>query len=393
MRMTWFKRSTFLSSWVAEALTNPFPVCWFYRYQTSLFPLCQCGRASLQRIRWSTPLKWLVWLSAPCLASSIRRPSPSAPFGISCGATTTASSSWPRMWCRPRTSCPTIYSASLLAYVCSHHHYILSPIRTNGWWQEERYFLFPQKNGSTADGTFTISTGVDSVANYAAIDNWNGMSKLPFWQSDKCNKIVGTDGTAYPPDLTPNTTFHLFNPEICRSLPLVYHKDVVHDGVAGKVFTRPGHKKLFDDIFKVCRTPLVLFTSHFLPKAIVSALRSTRSTHRQRIQTTLVFARLVRWAIRAARKGSLTLVPANLAHPWPFPGRISFTETQNCSRMLKVCPRIQIATVSTSTFNRYVVVITPCNSDGLFNLWLTTRLLFVHVEIVHRHVRQSPYAD
>lgn len=97
-------------------------------------------------------------------------------------------------------------------------------------------FLFStQKNGSAADGVFTISTGAKSMSNYAAIDNWNGMTKLPFWQADKCNRIVGTDGTAYPPDLTPNTTIHMFNPELCRSLPLVYHKDVVHNGVAGQL--------------------------------------------------------------------------------------------------------------------------------------------------------------
>lgn len=82
---------------------------------------------------------------------------------------------------------------------------------------------------------FTISTGVNSMINYASIDNWNGMTKLPYWRSDKCNRIVGTDGTAWAPDMTPNSTLNLFNPEICRSLPLVYHKDVVHNGVAGEL--------------------------------------------------------------------------------------------------------------------------------------------------------------
>lgn len=72
------------------------------------------------------------------------------------------------------------------------------------------------------------------MTNYAKIDNWNGLTKLPFWQTEQCNRIIGTDGTAYPPDLTRSTTMHLFNPEICRSLPLVYQKDVVHDGVVGK---------------------------------------------------------------------------------------------------------------------------------------------------------------
>lgn len=112
--------------------------------------------------------------------------------------------------------------------------------KSNGWWQSKRVPLFSpwllkQKNGTAADGLFTIATGSDgNMTKYASIDNWNGMNNLPFWRSDSCNRIVGTDGTAFPPDLMPNTTLHLFNPEICRSLPLVYHKDIVVNGVHGK---------------------------------------------------------------------------------------------------------------------------------------------------------------
>ncbi len=101
--------------------------------------------------------------------------------------------------------------------------------------------FFLQKNGSASDGVFTISTGAKSMSKYAAIDNWNGMTKLPFWQSEQCNRIFGTDGTAFPPELTPNTTLHLFNPELCRALPLVYYKDVVHNGVAGELWLQPHH--------------------------------------------------------------------------------------------------------------------------------------------------------
>ncbi|XP_046635934.1 scavenger receptor class B member 1-like isoform X1 [Daphnia pulicaria] len=99
--------------------------------------------------------------------------------------------------------------------------------------------LFVGKNGSASDGVFTIATGAKSMSNYAMIDNWNGMTNLPFWQSDQCNRIVGTDGTAFPPELTPNTTLHMFNPELCRAMPLVYYKDVVHNGVAGYRFGPP----------------------------------------------------------------------------------------------------------------------------------------------------------
>lgn len=95
-----------------------------------------------------------------------------------------------------------------------------------------------QKNGTGEGGTFTIYTGKESISTYARIQYWNGKNKLPFWKSDKCNKIYGTDGTAHPPDLSPNTTLYLFNPDLCRTVPLVYKKDVVHNGVEGKCWDR-----------------------------------------------------------------------------------------------------------------------------------------------------------
>jgi hypothetical protein len=103
------------------------------------------------------------------------------------------------------------------------------------------WLIILQKNGSASDGVFTIATGAKSMSNYAMIDNWNGMTNLPFWQSDQCNRIVGTDGTAFPPELTPNTTLHMFNPELCRAMPLVYYKDVVHNGVAGELWLATAH--------------------------------------------------------------------------------------------------------------------------------------------------------
>ena len=95
-----------------------------------------------------------------------------------------------------------------------------------------RSWCVEQKN-ETSDGVFTVYTGKESMVNYAAITNWNGMTKLSHWKTDACNSIHGTDGTAFAPDLTPNTTLHLFNPDLCRALPLVYHMTVVRNGIEG----------------------------------------------------------------------------------------------------------------------------------------------------------------
>lgn len=136
-----------------------------------------------------------------------------------------------------RNAIPIIFgdSASIIVFVLD---FLFEPVRradghTNG--REDAFVgFFMQKNGSAADGEFTVFTGRDSMTNYAFIDSWNGISSLPWWKTDKCNEIVGTDGTAFPPDLAHNTTLYLYNPDLCRSLPLVFQKEVLHHGVASR---------------------------------------------------------------------------------------------------------------------------------------------------------------
>ena len=55
---------------------------------------------------------------------------------------------------------------------------------------------------------------------------------------------MGTDGTIFPPNLTPNTTIYLYKPELCRSVPLVYQQTVVHQDIETYRFTLPAD--LFD---------------------------------------------------------------------------------------------------------------------------------------------------
>ena len=78
-------------------------------------------------------------------------------------------------------------------------------------------------------------TGRDSPKTYGIIDNWNGINRMDFWKTDECNSIKGTDGTAFPPGLSTSTVLHLFQPDLCRSIPLVYKKDVVRSGIEGDV--------------------------------------------------------------------------------------------------------------------------------------------------------------
>ena len=62
------------------------------------------------------------------------------------------------------------------------------------------------------------------------------MTELPYWRTDKCNSLAGsTDGTVFPPDLTKETTLHMFDSRLCRRLPLVFQREVIHNGIPGKI--------------------------------------------------------------------------------------------------------------------------------------------------------------
>lgn len=95
----------------------------------------------------------------------------------------------------------------------------------------DKFGLFAGKN-STVPGILTAMTGQSDVHDVGRVTAWNGEPQLKFWK-DECNKIKGTDGSTFPPDILPNTTLYLFNRDMCRSLPLVYHADVVNSGIPG----------------------------------------------------------------------------------------------------------------------------------------------------------------
>jgi scavenger receptor class B protein 1 len=43
----------------------------------------------------------------------------------------------------------------------------------------------------------------------------------------------GTDGSVFPPGVTRNDTLHIFNKQLCQSLPLVYQEDIEANGIPG----------------------------------------------------------------------------------------------------------------------------------------------------------------
>ena len=73
-------------------------------------------------------------------------------------------------------------------------------------------------------------TGQSNVLDVGKVYSWDDETELSFWKNDTgsmCNAIQGTDGSIFHPDVKRNETLHIFNRDLCRSLPLVYQKDVI----------------------------------------------------------------------------------------------------------------------------------------------------------------------
>jgi len=87
------------------------------------------------------------------------------------------------------------------------------------------YGYFYGKNG-TSDGEFSILTGGDEVSNLGSIISFNNKTTLTAWadgsEDSTCNAIHGTDGSVFPPFVTKNHTFHIFQKDMCRALPIQY---------------------------------------------------------------------------------------------------------------------------------------------------------------------------
>lgn len=97
---------------------------------------------------------------------------------------------------------------------------------------------------------------------FGVVASWNGSPKMPWWESDKCKKVKGTDGSIFPPFVTTDRALDMFSSDLCRSLRLVYEKEGEVGGIKSFKFkvdpemledpvfnrenmcycTQPGHK-------------------------------------------------------------------------------------------------------------------------------------------------------
>ncbi|XP_029167333.1 lysosome membrane protein 2-like [Nylanderia fulva] len=79
----------------------------------------------------------------------------------------------------------------------------------------------------------TMSTGVPSLDNLGMIERLNGMDNRKMWGDEKCDRIMGTDGSMFPPHLIKNTNnpLYVYSQDMCRNLPFYFAEEVTTYGI------------------------------------------------------------------------------------------------------------------------------------------------------------------
>lgn len=80
-----------------------------------------------------------------------------------------------------------------------------------------------------------MHTGVSDISQIGALKHWNFRDTNGAFQSN-CGLIHGSAGEFFPPKVSRHSTISIFTPDMCRSIPLDYEKDMEIEGITGYKF-------------------------------------------------------------------------------------------------------------------------------------------------------------
>ncbi|KAK0417647.1 hypothetical protein QR680_013126 [Steinernema hermaphroditum] len=105
----------------------------------------------------------------------------------------------------------------------------------------ERIGFFFKQNG-TSEGTYLIDNGVsNSARNFGKILTFNDEKAIPSstWSSPLATVINGTDGSVFHPYIEKDERLEVFVPSLCRSIYLIFEKEVEYEGILAYRFVMP----------------------------------------------------------------------------------------------------------------------------------------------------------
>ncbi|XP_076163294.1 scavenger receptor class B member debris buster [Ptiloglossa arizonensis] len=95
------------------------------------------------------------------------------------------------------------------------------------------------RNG-TLEEVSTIFTGHTDMKEFGLINRLNGLDRLPYWPDAPCNSIRASEGSFFPPrEKTGSDIVHLWDKDICRTLPLQYRGPTEKSGIKADYYTPP----------------------------------------------------------------------------------------------------------------------------------------------------------
>jgi len=98
------------------------------------------------------------------------------------------------------------------------------------------------------DGVHEVYTGVGhDNENRGMYKSWNGSDHVPYWNSEYCNRINGTDGTIFPTFMNSPQRLYMFNTDLCRSIYMTEEMMETLQGVKTSKYSAP--KEVFNVSF------------------------------------------------------------------------------------------------------------------------------------------------
>lgn len=78
-----------------------------------------------------------------------------------------------------------------------------------------------------------MNTGSRNLDNLGIIERVNGIDNRKIWDDEKCDRIIGTDGSMFPPHLIkdPSKILYVYSQEMCRNLPFRFIEQVTTYGI------------------------------------------------------------------------------------------------------------------------------------------------------------------
>lgn len=117
------------------------------------------------------------------------------------------------------------------------------------------FFWFLQLN-ATDLGRFTVLRGSKDLKDLGRVLKFNGETEMDVWAGDECNKYIGTDTTIFPPFLEKEEGYWAFEPQMCRSMAVLYDGPSKYAGIKTNRFTLDlGDIENDESLHCYCRSP------------------------------------------------------------------------------------------------------------------------------------------